>query len=301
MKTDRLVGILTYLLQTDRATMPELAARFEVSRRTIQRDVDALCRAGIPLVSTRGSGGGVAIMDGYKLDRRLLSPGELQGILAGLRGLDSVSKTSSAEQFLQKVSARGEAPLSPDGDLVIDLASFYKDSLSEKIELLRRAIAQRELVCFHYYYGKGEADKRVEPYSLVFKWSDWYLFGFCTQRQDFRLYKLGRLWALTPAGEGFVPRPVPAEKRRFGSQMRDDYLVTALYCPAAKYRLVEERGPDSFSVAEDGRLLARWGFAGPEEALAWFLSFGDGAEVINPPQMRERVREEAEKIAARHR
>ena len=85
---------------------------------------------------------------------------------------------------------------------------------------------------------------------------------------------------LTPAGEGFVPRPVPAEKRRFGSQMRDDYLVTALYCPAAKYRLVEERGPDSFSVAEDGRLLARWGFAGPEEALAWFLSFGDGARCV---------------------
>ena len=82
------MGILTYLLQTDRATMPELAARFEVSRRTIQRDVDALCCAGIPLVSTRGSGGGVAIMDGYKLDRLLLSPGELQGILAGLRGLD---------------------------------------------------------------------------------------------------------------------------------------------------------------------------------------------------------------------
>ena len=93
MKLDRMIGILSVLLQKEKVTAPYLAEKFEVSRRTINRDIDALCMAGIPLVTEPGANGGVSIMDGYKIDRTLLSTSDMQAILAGLRSLDSVSGT----------------------------------------------------------------------------------------------------------------------------------------------------------------------------------------------------------------
>ena len=129
---------------------------------------------------------------------------------------------------------------------------------------------------FHYYYAKGEADKLVEPYRVVFRWGDWYVFGFCPAREDFRLYKLRRLWNLNVTDQFFTPREVPPEKepnRSRTESMTDDYIVTAVYEPAVKYRLVEEYGPASFITREDGELLHRMGifYPGGRPALAFEL------------------------------
>ena len=124
MKLDRLIGILSILLQRERVTAPELAERFEVSRRTIQRDVEALCRAGIPLVTVQGAGGGISILEGYRVDRTVLTGPEMQDILAGLRSLDSVSGTCRYAQLMEKLSA-GAGTLIPEGaDTLIDLSSW---------------------------------------------------------------------------------------------------------------------------------------------------------------------------------
>ena len=88
MKIDRLIGILSILLQEEKTTAPELAERFEVSRRTINRDIEDLCKAGIPIKTAQGTGGGISIMDGYRMDRTILSSKDMQMILAGLRSLD---------------------------------------------------------------------------------------------------------------------------------------------------------------------------------------------------------------------
>ena len=116
MKIDRLIGILALLLQQERVTAPQLARTFEVSRRTIQRDVEALCRAGIPLVTTQGQGGGISIMEGYRIDSTLLTSGDMQAILAGLRSLDSVSGTNRYAQLMEKLSPGASTlmPGSPD-------------------------------------------------------------------------------------------------------------------------------------------------------------------------------------------
>ena len=103
MKIDRLIGILSVLLRCEQVTAPELAERFEVSRRTINRDIEALCKAGIPIATSQGSGGGISIMDGYKIDRTLLTTKDMQMILAGLRSLDSVSGSSYYEQLMEIV------------------------------------------------------------------------------------------------------------------------------------------------------------------------------------------------------
>ncbi len=105
MKIDRLIGILSMLLQEEKTTAPELAERFEVSRRTINRDIEDLCKAGIPIRTAQGTGGGISIMDGYRMDRTILTSKDMQMILAGLRSLDSVSGSSYYGQLMEKIQA----------------------------------------------------------------------------------------------------------------------------------------------------------------------------------------------------
>lgn len=291
MKIERLIGIITTLQQKGKVTAPYLADKFEVSRRTINRDIEEICRAGIPIVTTQGVDGGIEIMEGFQLDTTVFTEDELQAILVGLKSLNSVSKTKRYTRLEEKISGKKNV-IPVANDMMIDLASFYKDSLSEKIELLRKAIAEKKCVSFHYYYNKGEADKYIEPYLIIFKWSAWYVFGYCRERQDFRLYKLSRLWNLCCSEEIFVARDIPEEKLQFGQHMTDDKIITAVYAASEKYRLVEEYGPESFQGQEDGRLYAEWGFTTYEEAIRWFLSFGSKVEVIAPEDFRELLLEE---------
>ena len=131
MKIDRLVGIITILLGQDKVTAPELAKRFEVSKRTINRDIEDICKAGIPLITTQGYGGGISIADGYKIDKTLFTEEELQTIFTGLKGVDSISKTSSLAKMLEKLSSKNKQIIAEDS-IVIDLASFSQTSLIEK-------------------------------------------------------------------------------------------------------------------------------------------------------------------------
>ena len=294
MKIDRLIGIITTLQQRKFVTAPYLAEKFEVSRRTINRDIEDICKAGIPIVTTQGANGGISIMEGFALDTTVFTEQELSAIFAGLKSLDSVSNSASAEKLAQKIGGNKSIPV--EDHMIIDLASFYKDDLAAKIDAIKLAIKQEKCIIFRYCYNKGEADKTIEPYLIVFKWSDWYVFGFCKERQDFRMYKLRRLWNLQMTEENFLVREVPEEKKQFGVNMTDDYVITAVYDASVKYRLVEEYGPTSFTEQEDGSLYTEWGFTRPENAVEWFLSFGDKVKVLGPPEMVERMKTALERI-----
>lgn len=288
MKIERLIGIITTLQQKGKVTAPYLADKFEVSRRTINRDIEDICRAGIPIVTTQGTNGGISLMEGFALDTTVFTRQELSAVFTGLKTLDSVSSSQNADKLISKIGAKDAFDLSDH--MTIDLASFYKSSLSSKIEQIKKAISERRCICFRYYYNKGEADKVIEPYRIFFMWFDWYVFGYCKQRQDFRLYKLRRLWELQLSEESYQVRTVPSEKLKFGFHMTDDYFITAIYDSSVKYKLVEEYGPDSFLVMDNGQLYAKWGFNSAEDALPWFLSLGDKVKVIEPPEMVEKMK-----------
>ena len=285
MKLDRMIGILALLLQRGSVTAPQLAERFEVSRRTIQRDVDALCRAGIPIASRQGSGGGFSLMEGYRLDGALLTGPEMQAILAGLRSLDSVSGTRRYAQLMEKLSAGSGAVLPGDGHILIDLASWYRGPLSEKIEAIHAAIEAGRRVSFRYFAPSGEDTREIEPYYLVFQWSSWYVYGWCLARRDWRLFKLNRLTDLR-TGEEFEKRNAPWPDLSNARVFPEHWRVKALVEPRYRWRLIEEYGPDCCREQPDGRLLFEAGFTDRDNALAWLLSFGDGAEVIEPEEFR---------------
>lgn len=301
VKTDRLLGILTTLLQKDRVTAPYLAQRFEVSRRTISRDIDALCMAGIPVVAKQGGGGGLSIAPGYKLDKSVLTQDELSGIVSALKGLGSVTEKSCVEKTLHKLTGKeGGAAVSLRESIVIDLASHYRGSLTGKIGLIRRAIRENRLIAFDYYYEKGTARRVVEPSFIAFQWSSWYVFGYCREREDFRLFKLARLWALDLLDEVFSPRPVPAEKADFSARFTDQHKLVALFDPAVRYQLIETYGPSSFTEEENGRLRLEIGYTHYEYTLSWILGFGDRAKVLSPERMAQDIKRVAENIVSQY-
>ncbi len=297
-----MLGILTILLQKDRVTAPELAERFEVSRRTIGRDIDAMCRAGIPLVTQQGSGGGISIVEGFKLDKSVLTADELASIIAALKGLGSVSEQSSIERVLDKFHAKSDAVVSMREPVVIDLASHGGDHHSEKIELIKSAVLSNRLIEFDYIYEKGESHRRIEPHFVVFQWTAWYVFGFCLDQSDFRLFKLQRLWNLQVCDETFSPRAVPPEKQDFEAWVTEDreHTLVALFDPSEKHRLIDAYGPYCYEETDTG-LRFEISFTKRDYILTWLLGFGDKVHVVEPRFIVDDLKTTAENIVSNYR
>ena len=273
MKIDRLIGILSILLQEDKTTAPELAERFEVSRRTINRDIEDLCKAGIPVRTVQGTGGGISIMDG---------------------SLDSVSGSSYYGQLMEKIQAGSSEFISGRDSILIDLSSWYRDSLAPKIETIQDAIGDRHMVRFRYYAPSGDSERTVEPYYLVFRWSSWYLWGWCMDRKDYRLFKLNRMDRVTETDKEFVCRDAPMPDLSAEKIFPGEIKVKALFSPDMKWRLIEDFGPDCFTEADDGRLLFTADYTDMENLVTWLMTFGAKAEVLEPAEARDIIRRNAE-------
>ena len=296
MKIDRLIGILSVLLQEEKTTAPLLADRFEVSRRTISRDIDDLCRAGIPIQTVQGYEGGIRIMDGYRMDRTILTSRDMQMILAGLRGLDSVSGSRNYEQLMEKLQTGSSRFLSGRDSLLIDLSSWYKDSLAPKIEEIQNAIENRHLLGFRYYAPSGDSGRIIEPYYIVFKWSSWYVWGWCTDRKDFRMFKLNRMDNVRETDTEFVMRQVPMPDLSNEKIFPGKIKVKALFEPDMKWRLVEEFGPDCFTEQDDGRLLFTADYTDLDSLVTWILTFGEKVQLLEPEEARNRIAGTAQKL-----
>ncbi|MBU4541231.1 MAG: YafY family transcriptional regulator [Firmicutes bacterium] len=299
MKIDRLIGILSILLQQKKVTAPYLAEIFEVSRRTINRDIENICKAGIPLTTSQGANGGIAIMEGYKIDKTLLSSAELQSILAGLKSLDSVAGTNQYRQLIDKLAVSGGAT-QPDNHIVIDLSSHYKNSLAPKFEIIKKAIDQRRLITFYYYSPKGESSRQIEPYLIVYQWSSWYIWGYCQDRCDFRHFKLNRLWDLQVREETYKPRDLPKYNSQEQLAMPSQIHLVAEFDPIMKWRLIDEYGLDCYQMTQEGKLRFEFYFSSQENLFSWLLSFGDGVELIKPEALRKDFMMIAKKLVKKY-
>lgn len=298
MAIDRLIGILSILLREEKATAAQLAERFEVSSRTIYRDVDRLCKAGIPLYSDQGRGGGLSLMEGYTLDWSLLTDKDRGAILAGLRSLDSVSGTNYYRLLMERLPQAREA--SADDSVVIDLASWYGPVLAPKLALLKDACIKHKIVRFTYCAPGGDSGRTVEPNKLVFRWSSWYLYGWCRSREDWRLFKLTRMLDLQVSEDTCAPRPAP-DPITPPEQVYPASLQAAIrFAPAARWRLIDAYGAESFTAEEDGTLLFQRGFPDKEELFRWLLSFQEDAELLKPEALRREYAVRLKKILGKY-
>lgn len=292
MAIDRLIGILAILLREERVTAGQLAERLEVDRRTIYRDMERLCQAGIPLRCDRGRNGGISIMEGYTMDRTLLTDADRGAILAGLRSLDSVSGTAYYKRLMEKLPQAREA--AEDDCVIIDLASWYGPVLAPRLAELKDACLRRRAVRFTYCAPGGDSIRVVEPNKLIFRWSSWYLYGWCRTREDWRMFKLVRMVDVEVLEEEFVPRdapwPIAPPERVYPGKLE----AVIRFQPEARWRLIDEYGAGCFTREEDGSLLFRRGFPDRAELIRWVLSFLDQAEVLEPAEVREEISRLAE-------
>lgn len=296
MKIDRLIGILSILLQKEVVTAPYLAEHFEVSRRTINRDIEDLCKAGIPIVTRQGNCGGISIMPNYKMDRTVFSVTEMQDILAGLRSLDSVNGTNRYGQLMEKLSVGSSDFMTGNQSILIDLSSWYKDSFAAKIEMIRAAIDGRRELEFLYFSPREESRRRIEAYYLIFRWSSWYVWGWCNKRKDFRLFKLNRMEELHLRENCFEKRKVPMPNLNNEKIFPGGIQVKAVFEAACKWRLVEEFGRGCFEELEDGKLLFHAEYTNKENLIRWLLTFGANVRLLEPEELREEIKEMIENM-----
>ncbi len=233
-------------------------------------------------------------MDGYRLDRTILTSKDMQMILAGLRSLDSVSGSSYYGQLMEKIQTGSSELISGRDSMLIDLSSWYKASLAPKIEVIQGAIENRHLLRFEYYAPSGESSRTEETYYLVIQGSSWYVWGWCTDRKGYRLFKLNRMDRVEETDQAFVCRNAPMPDLSNEKIFPGGIRVKALFAPAMKWRLVEEFGPRCFTEADDGRLLFTADCTDMENLVTWLMTFGAKVEVLEPAEARDIIRRNAE-------
>ena len=302
MKIDRLIGMISILLQKEKVTAPYLAEKFEVSRRTINRDVENLCKAGIPIVTEQGKNGGISIAEGYKVDKTLFTSKEIQAILSGLKSLDSVSGSNRYQLLMDKLSCGSNEYVGASGPVVINLSSWYHSSLPPKFELIKDAIERKKRIEFHYFSPGGENIRIIEPSLLIFEWSSWYVWGYCLLRDDFRMFKLHRMAKIQCTDEDIAEREIPLYRMDPGDvQWTNQVNITAEFDKTMKWRLIEEFGIDSFRENADGKLTMKIEWSDKASLFSWLLGFRDCARIIEPVEYQADFLELLEQIKARYR
>lgn len=301
MKLERMLSIITYLLSHDNVKAKELAERFEVSIRTIYRDIDTINLAGIPIISRQGLGGGIGIMPEYKLDKSVLTQDELSSIVVGLKGLNSISEDTKIKFLIEKLSNIGTkgSYVDTSSEVMIDLSSWNKeDILPSVIETLKNAIREKKIITFTYYSNDQLIQRRVEPYKIIYKESNWYLYAYCTLRKDFRLFKIRRMRELYQTEHIFDPKDISMDKIRWDIRSDDKRLSTIVlaFNASLQDKLYDFFGTDSYEVLEDKRIKVTFQMNLCPWLYGFLFSFGDQVEVIEPLELRDTIKKMASDI-----
>lgn len=309
MKIDRLLSIVILLMNRKLIQAKELADMFEVSIRTIYRDIESINQAGIPVITYQGANGGIGLMEGYRLDRNVLNDRELADIFTALQ---SVSAYGGGEHALlmEKISSvippsQTAAFRSKTTQLIVDFSPWGLNSpLEERLNLLKEALEESVAVAFEYVGADGLTSRRsVEPYTLLLKSQTWYLYGFCMLRQDFRLFKLLRMKSLLKENRTFERQELSIESYPWNAdwQRTTETATIVLHFTPEGRHLAEDRF-DSTDLRADGNGGCYVSLDYPEDnwLYGFLLSFGTAVEVLEPEPIRRKLAELAAGIAAKY-
>jgi predicted DNA-binding transcriptional regulator YafY len=301
MKIDRLLGITVFLLNHGRVSASILAERFEVSKRTIQRDIEDINRAGIPVLSSLGAEGGYEILDTFKMERQAACDSDYSFILTALRGLSSAYNHPKFEAVLEKILSVSGNSVKPS-NIYLDFGVLHEiNDTNELLSLLDSAISAKRAVSFDYVNAEGAArNHEVEPIALTYKWYSWYLFAFSNNSKDYRLYKLVRMARAKITNQPFLQKHESADillKERDEKDSRK-HIDIRLRCNAEIKMLATEYLKGEIEKEfENGDFILSLHL--PENEHFWFgslLAFGNKAEVLKPESLKKRLCSKAKEI-----
>ena len=308
MRIDRMLGITVLLLNRDRVSARQLSEKFEVSVRTIYRDIEAINMAGIPIVAYSGSNGGFGILENYRLDRQVLTLQDMISIITALKGVSRSLGDSGLETVTEKILNL----IPPDKidylkqqseEVAIDMAPWgHKIKSEEFFQIIRPAIAERSLIEFVYSNARGEMIRRtVEPMTLIFKGYAWYLFAFCRMRNDYRLFRLSRMENLINTKESFERRSISYHEF-FKNSATETKTINLVLRFEGKMRIkVEEYFDENgVEIQDDGSIIVKISMPEDEWMYSTILGFGEYVEVLEPEYLRCMILEKAKKISSKY-
>ena len=292
MQESRLFKIVYYLLNKGQATAPELAEKFEVSVRTIYRDVDALSEAGIPVYAEAGRNGGIHLMKDFVLNKTVLSKQEKQEILTALQSIHSVQNMGSSET-LQKLSALFR--LSSQNWLEVDFSRWgSRESDNKKFELLKSAVIHKKCMQIRYASSYEAISERVvHPYKLVYKARAWYLQAFCTVRQDWRTFRCNRILDLQILNESFPHREFPKSAESYEGKADQ---ITLRFPKEMTYRVYDEFDETQIQRQDNGDLIVSARMSADKWLVGFLLSFGTQVDVLSPAHLKNALAQQARLI-----
>lgn len=297
MKIERLYAIMVYLLNHGKTPASELADYFEVSLRTIQRDMESLCLAGIPICSTTGVTGGYEISDRFRLDKGFVTYDEYSYILTALRGLVSATQDLKAKHILEKIA---HASASNTQGIILDF-SVLQEGDQSILQQLQTAVTRKRAVCFTYTNNDNETRTHcVEPIAVLYRWYAWYLLAYSRARKDYRTYKIVRMSALNLTEEPFVIQHESADIILKKIDKTDSRQYTEIFVKSkefAKARIREYLKGTIVEEYENGDALIKATIVENEQLwIGTLLSLGNLAEVLAPEKIRKRLLDAAKNI-----
>ena len=297
MKDNRLFRILYYILEKGKVTASELADKFEVSVRTIYRDIDSISSVGIPIYALQGKGGGIEIAEDFVLSKSLLSENEKQQIMSALQGLDNTT-TQHENELLTKLSALFK--MKNTSWIEVDFNNWQNNKMYEKtFNDIKSAILSKNIISFTYFSSnEKETYRSVKSVRLLFKSQDWYLYAFCLFRNDFRYFKLSRIKNLEIYTEKFddnfedviLKKEMPHENT-VNIKVKFDRKVA--------FRVYDELNGE-ITEDNDGNLYIEIEIPNDYNLYNYIFSFGDEAEVLEPKEIRMQIKEMINKMAEKY-
>ena len=288
MQINRLFEIVYILLNKKSITAKELSEHFEVSQRTIYRDIDTLCECGIPIYTSKGKGGGIGLLDSFILNKSILSEDEQNEILCALKSLQATNYKDN-NSVLSKLS--NLFGTTNTNWIEIDFSGWNSNS-EENFSLLKHAILNTKVVSFDYYSSYGEKTTRsVEPLQLWFKDKNWYLKAFCELKESYRIFRLSRIKNLFISDETFIRKLPEIQLESRSLKKNHDIVNLKLNINSSQsYRVYDEFDYDQITVNDDNTFTVSASYPQGEWIYSYILSFGPDATVLEPEYVRNIIK-----------
>jgi len=296
MKIHRLMEIVTVLLNRGSVTAGELAQRFEVSTRTIYRDIEALSESGVPVYMRTGSGGGISLMDNYTLQKSLISKEESENLLLALKTLQAANFPEMGG-VLNKMGALFRHSDTPDW-VAIDFSNWgSRPDAENKFARIKEAILNHQVMEFDYVNADGGKSRRqLEPMRILFKSQTWYVWGFCRLRQEFRIFRFSRMRNLAVLKESFEPRGAQYDEGEGAYPSKPIVNIRLRFSPEMIFRVFDDFDEGFITRNTDGTVDVNVEMPEGEWIYSYILSFVNGVEVLSPEHVREGLRQRIQNL-----
>ena len=297
MKDNRLFRILYYILEKEKVTANELADKFEVSIRTIYRDIDSISSVGVPIFTTQGKGGGIKIDNEYILNKSLFDANEKEQIIAALQGLEKTNEAYKSE-LITKLSALFK--IKNSNWIEIDFTSWGSNNTYQDLfNTLKITIINKNIISFSYNSSKAEKiNREVKPIRLLFKEQDWYLYAFCLLRNDFRYFKLSRIKDLEVLAINYEDN---FENEVLKKELKYENIVNIKlkFDKSVAFRVYDEFNE---AIVEDkkGNLYVEIKIPNNYKLYNYIFSFGANVEILEPEEIRTQFKNMINKIAKKY-